>query len=201
MKTIPHASILAFLSVALLGAPTASADEASPFLAPKDKAVVVFIQNLREDETTDFVVFDSDKVCVAKLGGREAEVVPMSPGRHTLYVSSYNNHRLELDLEAGRSYFIRLFSVEKFATRASDALPVQRGSDGSKSLKTWLVGARVTHARDDDCRGKPPEKRENRTQKRLNEANADWKHEDKAFRLRHILVKSDGLTATEVSRL
>ena len=41
---------------------------------------MVFIQNLREDRTMSYVIFDAEKECVAEVGGRQALVVPMKPG-------------------------------------------------------------------------------------------------------------------------
>ena len=187
--------------MALAAARPAAAEGKSAFVAPKDVALVVFIQNAPDDRAMSYIVFDADKQCVVEVGGREAEVIAMNPGRHTLYVAAYNNHRIDLDLVAGRTYFIRLFSIEKIATRVSDVMPVQRGTDSYKLLKTWLDGARVIQGIDDPCRGKPLKERSNRTQKRINEANADWKNGDELYRFNYRLLKEDGLTAEEVGWL
>jgi hypothetical protein len=79
--------------------------------------------------------------------------------------------------------------------------PVQRGTESYKLLKFWLQGARVTHASEDPSRGKPLKERQNRTQKRINEANADWKNGDELYRYKYKLLKEDGLTADEISWL
>ena len=201
MKNTHQLLSISIVLVVLAGARPAAAYDKSAFVAPEDGALVVFIHNVREDRATTYVVFDADKQCVAEVRGREAEVVPMNPGSHTLYVYGYNNHRVDLDLVPGRTYFIRLFSIEKFATRVSDVAPVQRGTDSSRRLKTWLEGATVTHAADDRCRGKPLKERTNRTQRRINEANADWKNGDELYRFKYKLLKEDGLTAEEVGWL
>ncbi|MFA9472586.1 MAG: hypothetical protein ACERNK_18625, partial [Deltaproteobacteria bacterium] len=62
-------------------------------------------------------------------------------------------------------------------------------------------GARVIQGIDDPCRGKPLKERSNRTQKRINEANADWKNGDELYRFNYRLLKEDGLTAEEVGWL
>ncbi|MDH3726085.1 MAG: hypothetical protein OER77_01010 [Myxococcales bacterium] len=59
----------------------------------------------------------------------------------------------------------------------------------------------MTHASDDRCRGKPLNERQNRTQRRINEANADWKNGDELYRFKYKLLPEDGLTAEEVSWL
>lgn len=201
MKTRHHVLLFSVALAACASPGPAAADSKSAFIAPEDGALLVFIHNLYEDRSTTYVVFDLNKQCVAEVRGRQAEVIPMTPGRHTLYIYGYNNHRVDLDLVAGRTYFIRLFSVEKFATRVSEVTPVQRGTKSYKLLRTWLEGARVTSADGDPCRGKPLKERQNRTQRRINEANADWKTGDELYRFKYKLLKEDGLTAEEVGWL
>lgn|GEM_PF-1648310 len=198
---IPSFSLL-LAALALLGSPVpAAADELSPFVAPPDQALVVLIQNERTDRETTFVVFDPDKKCVASVGGRKAERVPMKPGKHTLYVTAYNTRRIDLDLRAGRTYFIRIYARDRFATRVTEVTPVHRGSDAFMRLRTWLEGAEVTHAQDDQCVGKPLDKRRDRTQKKITEANVDWKDGDDAFRAQYTLGQDDGLSAEELGML
>jgi len=201
VKSTHQVLLISLALVALAAARPAAAEGKSAFVAPKDVALVVFIQNAPDDRAMSYIVFDADKQCVVEVGGREAEIIPMSPGRHTLYVAACKNHRIDLDLVAGRTYFIRLFSIEKVATRASEVTPVQRGTESYKLLKTWLEGARVIQGIDDPCRGKPLKERSNRTQKRINEANADWKNGDELYRFNYRLLKEDGLTEEEVGWL
>jgi len=192
--------LLAALGALAIPRPAAAYDK-SAFVARPDESRVVLIQNLREDRAMQYVVFDADKKCIAEVGGREAEVLPMKPGRHTLYIAGYDNHRVDLDLHPGRTYFIRLHSIDKISTRVSDVTPVQRGSESYKLLKTWLHGASVTQANEDPCRGKPLNERPKRTQKRINDANASWKNGDEIYRYKYRLLKEDGLTATEIGWL
>ena len=204
MKTTPQTclaalGVLCALSLAL--PQPASAYDKSAFVSPGDEARIVFIQNLREDRTMSYIVFDSDKQCIAEVRGRQAKVIPMKPGKHTLYISGYNNHRIDVDLFPGRTYFVRLFSIEKFANRVSDVTPVQRGSESYKLVKTWLEGANIAKASDDTCRGKPLKERKNRTIRRINDANADWKNGDEIYRYRYMLLKEDGFTPAEIDWL
>jgi hypothetical protein len=185
-----------------LGSPhVAGAADRSAFVAPEDQALLVFIQNEPDDYMMNFIVFDPDKKCVAEVGGREAAIISLKPGKYTYYLASSSNIRIDMDLQAGRTYFVRLSAVQRIATSRSAVTPVQRGTDSYKLLKTWLDGTRVILANDDSCRGKPLKERANRTQKRINEANADWKNGDKIYRYNYSLLKSDGLTALEVGWL
>jgi hypothetical protein len=201
LKTAYQPLWISFVLFAVASSHVAGADARSAFVASEDQALLVFIQNLPDDYITKYIVFDPNKQCVAEVGGREAAVIPMKPGKYTYYLASYNNHRIDVDLQAGRTYFVRLSAVEKVATSRSVVTPVQRGTDSYKLLKTWLDGTRVILASDDPCRGKPLKERTNRTQRRINEANADWKNGDDLYRYNYSLLKEDGLTALEVSWL
>ena len=193
---------MVLLAVAILAGPrTAAAYDKAAFVAPADKALVVFVQNLRQDEKEMFVVFRPNMECVAKVRGGQAAVVPMIPAKHRLYVTSYDTFRIDLDLEAGRSYFIRLHTVEKALWRVSHVTPVRRGADSLKDLKRWLAGANVVRASGDQCQGKPLQERTNRTQRRVNDANDEWKSSDDAYRARYTVNKEDGLTREDVGKL
>ncbi len=180
---------------------SAAAYDSSDFIAPKNEALVVFIQNHHEDRAESFIVFDADKQCVAEVGGRQAEVIPMKPGKYTLFIASFRNQRIDIDLAAGRTYFIRLNSIAKTSNRATEVTLVQRRTQSFRLVKTWLQGAWVAHGRDDPCRGKPLKERQNRIIRRINDANSAWKKGDELYRYRYRLLKEDGLTPTEVGRL
>lgn len=172
------------------------------FAAPKDQALIVLIQNLKADEKMTFTVFDPDKLCVAEVGGREIDIVPTKPGGYTYYVTGFNKtRRIDIDLEAGRTYFIRLFTNERTMSRVPDVELVRRASDSYLQLKFWMDNAFITHARDDACRGKPLKERAKRTQKRINEANADWKSGDDTHRARYTLHRRDGLVERDLEWL
>ena len=204
MKTTLHISLTSLVALSVLtlaSPPSAAAYDNADFVAPENEALLVFIQNLYEDRTESFIVFDVDKQCVAEVGGRQAEVIPMKPGKHTLYIASFRNQRIDIDLAAGRTYFIRLNSIAKTSSRATEVTLVQRRTESFKLVKTWLQGARVTHGRDDPCRGKPLKERKNRIIRRINDANAEWKNGDEIYRYRYMLFQEDGLTASEVDWL
>lgn len=204
MKTLLRTLCISFLAsgalVLTLPRPAAAYDNAD-FVAPENEALVVFIQNIYEDRAESFIVFDADKQCVAEVGGRQAEVIPMKPGKHILYIASFRNQRIEIDLAAGRTYFIRINSVAKTSNRATEVSLVQRRTESFKLLKTWLQGVRVTHGRDDPCRGKPLKERQNRTIRRIVDADSQWKRGDKVYRYRYMLLQEDGLTPAEVGWL
>ena len=109
--------------------PAAAYDKAA-FVAPQAEALVVFIQNLREDRTMSYLVFDAERQCIAEVGGRQAEVVPMKPGKHTLYISGYRNHRVDVDACAVRR------SIDIRRARSGDG--IQHG--GRRTLAASMTG-------------------------------------------------------------
>jgi hypothetical protein len=205
-----HVSISVFFRAFLLSAlvtlavsPRADAYDKSAFVAPEGKALFVFIQNQQQDRKMEFTVFAGDKRCVARVRGREAEVLPVEPATYIYYVMTYNDaRRIELFPEAGRTYFIRLHTVDKVMGPIPAVTLVRRASEEHMLLKHHLEGAHVTRARDDkECYGQPLQERKNRTQRRLNGANGDWKKADDAYRDRYRLIEKDGLTEEDIGRL
>jgi hypothetical protein len=184
-------------------ADAAEAGARADFVAPEGQALVVFIQNQRVDRKMTFTVFGADKRCVAEVGGREAQVLPTPPGPYLFYVLGYGTtYRIELYMEAGRTYFVRLHTVDRPVGRAPAITLVRRASESHKLLRHWLDGASVTRTLDNEgCYGRPLKERANRTQRRLNEANAGWKEADEVTRDKYMLIERDGLTASDISRL
>jgi hypothetical protein len=192
---------LAAFSLGILTAASAAAAPMTDFMPPEDQALVVFIQNLREDRAMRFVVFEADRRCVAEVGGREARIVPMEPGSRRLYVTGYSTERIELHLQAGRTYFVRLYTEQRPMARKSRVTPVVRGSSSYMELRTWLDGAVVTHASDDPCRGKPVKGRKKRTSHRIVEADADWNDGGETYQAERTLREQDGFTQSELEAM
>ena len=203
MKTFFSTWSVVLLLVAFVDPPSAHAYDATEFVAPPGKAVVVFVQNQKVDRGMTFPVFESDKRCVAEVGGREAQVLPLEPEPLIFYVLGYNKtRRIEIFPQAGRTYFVRLHTVDKPMGPAPEVTLVRRASEEHKLLKFWLDGAIITHSiADDRCYGKPMNERKNRTQRRLNEGNADWKNGDDVYRDKYMLIEKDGLTAQDIGLL
>jgi hypothetical protein len=180
---------------------SATAYDKSELIAPEGKALVVFIQNQKVDRKMMFTVFESDKRCVAEVGGREAQLLPVEPAPLILYVLGYGNtKRIEIYPETGRTYFVRLHTVDKPMGQSPEVTLVRRASEEHRLLKFRLEGAFITRTiGDDKCYGRPLDERKNRTQRRLNEANGDWKSGDDAYRDRYMLIEKDGLTAQDIA--
>jgi len=92
----------------------------------------------------------------------------------------------------------QLAPAERVPTPTSGVTPVQRGTQSCKLVKTWLDGARVIEASQNQCHGKALKER---TKRRMNEANAEWHMSEASYRARYSLRKEDGFTAEELSWL
>jgi hypothetical protein len=199
-----HWTPILLVALAAFAVPSAtSAYDKSAFVAPQGQAMVVFIQNQRVDRKMTFTVFGSDKRCIAEVGGREAQILPTAAGPYVLYVLAYNQtRRIELYMQAGRTYFVRLHTVERPMGSRPEVTLVRRASEQHKLLKHSLEGALLTRTKDNTkCYGMPLKERSNRTQRRLNEANGDWKNADDVIRDEYRLIERDGLTADDIDWL
>ena len=170
------------------------------FIAPEGQALIVFIQNQKVDRKMTFLVYESDKRCVAEVGGREAQVLPVPPAPLIFYVAGYStNRRIEVYPQAGRTYFVRLHTVEKTMGPSAEVTTIRRATEEHRLLKFRLQGALVTHAKNNaECYGLPLKERKNRTQRRINEADADWQNGDDAYRDKYMLIEGDGLTRADI---
>lgn len=199
-RPLSLALVVAFSFATLAMSPCAHAYDKKAFIAPEGKALIVFVQNQRVDRKMVYTVFESDKRCVAEVGGREAQVLPVEPMPLLLYALGYNTtYRIEIYPEAGRTYFVRLHTVDKPMGAAPEVTLVRRATEEHKLLKFHLEGVAVLPViGNDTCYGKPLNERKNRTQRRLNEGNAEWKNGDDLFRDRYTLIEKDGLTRADI---
>lgn len=193
--------VTACSQTSLSGAGNVTVYQPEDLYAPDDKARIVFIQNNKEDRKMVFTVFESDRRCVAIVGGREAQVLDLFPGPYIFYITGYEQtRRIEIYPEAGRTYFVRLYSVKKAVGSAAEVTPVRRATEEHRLLRFHLDGASLTQATDNkDCYALPLNEPARRTNRRLNEANAQWKNGDDLYRYTYTLIESDGLTHKDLS--
>ena len=185
----------------LSGAGSTAVYEKNQLLAPDDKARIVFLQNKNEDRKMVFTVFESDRRCVAVVGGREAQVLDVFPGPYIFFITGYEQtRRIEVYPEAGRTYFIRLYSVDKAVGAAAEITLVRRASEEHRLLRFHLEGSILTYATDNtECYARPLNEAERRTNRRLNEANAEWNSGNAVYRDTYTLIEGDGLTHEDIN--
>ena len=86
------------------------ASELSPasFVAPRDKALVVFVRPKKYGKVTKFYVFDENRKLLTLLKGNEHVTIEVAPGKHTFYIGSWRAALVRAELAAGRTYVVQL---------------------------------------------------------------------------------------------
>ena len=200
MKTI-RCLLMVSLVLGILPLPSAAAD-GSTYVAPKDEAYIVFVKAGRGSKKMQFVIFDGDLTCVSLFEGNVSEIIPVKPGKHTLYTMATNAHRMEFNVEAGRTYFVRI-SLPRYGYGTVKLVPAKRDSEAFAQVKDWVKGAKASDPNEDSCRGSQlgagkrgkdpyPGKRDN--------ADNKWK-ESAEYREKLTMKKTDGFTAKEAGEL
>jgi len=200
MKTI-RCFLMVSLVLGILPLQSAAAD-GSTYVAPKDKAYIVFVKAGRGSKKMQFIIFDGDLKCVSLFEGNVSEIIPVNPGKHTLYTMANNAHRMEFNVEAGRTYFVRI-SLPRYGYGTVKLVPAKRDSEAFAQVKDWVKGAGASDPNEDSCRGSQlgagkrgknpyPGKRDN--------ADNKWK-ENAEYREKLTMKKTDGFTAEEAGKL
>ena len=76
------------------------------FVAPKDKAMVVFVRPEKMGKAVWFYVLDKDKNLITMLKGNEHVAINAPPGTHKFHVVSENAVTVQAELGAGRTYIV-----------------------------------------------------------------------------------------------
>ena len=76
------------------------------FIAPTDKAMVVFVRPEKFGKAVWFYVLDKDKNLVTMLKGNEHVAITASPGEHRFHVVSEDAKTIQAELGAGRTYIV-----------------------------------------------------------------------------------------------
>jgi hypothetical protein len=206
-----NAMIIAVLMTSAI-ALTAQAAERSPYVAPKGKALIVFVRNGRASKEAPFVIFDKDGKCVAVHGEEDSELIPVEAGKHTLYTMSYNIKRMEFDVAAGRTYFVEIV-LPRYGAGTIKVSMAKRDSEAFKEVKSWVKGKATSDPKGDVCRGaemqsslegsKRASKRGTtaRFDRKIETADEKWKAADDAYRAKWTMSKRDGFTEEEAKTL
>jgi hypothetical protein len=187
-------------SIVLTSPPSEASAEGSAYVAPKDKALVVFIRDRFVDRKIKYVVIDSDRQCLGVMDKKKGELIPMKPGKHTLYAIGGNVRRVDVDLAAGRTYFVRIYSHTAMAKGIVGVTPARRGTEAFDQVPIWTKDL-ATSKGTDDCRGIMVDDKRGRVQKRIERTDADWKADSEEERAKYSLQNKDGLSAKEASEI
>jgi len=152
------------------------------------------------------IIINEKRHCIAFIAGDKdaSELIPMEAGKHTLYAFLGVIQRVDLEVEAGRTYFVRANYRQRYAAPTINLTPARRGTDTFKEVSTWTKGAKINVHADDLCQGAGDaamETKRGRIQKKIDREDTEWKAKDQTYRDEHTMKKSDGMTPKEVAKL
>lgn len=179
--------------------PPASTLEPASFVAPEDKALVVFVR--LQQYAFEFYVLDGNKKLLTFLRWKEHVTIEVAPGKHTFYfyIRFENASLVRAELAAGRTYIVRTQYEGRIKPRVR-AHPVLRNSADFAESAKWIREAK---------RGEPDFAKGNeRVQKHqeaidgeITAAELDWLKMDEKARSSITLRPEDGRTPDEASKL
>ena len=108
------------------------------FVAPTDKALVVFVRPAKFGKAVYFYVLDQNKKLVTLFKGNEHVAITAPPGKHTFYVVSENAGAVKAELGAGRTYIIHTQPKMGLGKARVIVEPVLRSSPNFPESATWV---------------------------------------------------------------
>jgi hypothetical protein len=194
------AMVLALLCAGFVYPPQdQAASELRPasFVAPQDKALVVFVRPKKYGKVTKFYVFDENRKLLTLLKGNEHVTIEVAPGKHTFYIGSWRAALVRAELAAGRTYVV--LTQLKFKWRVVVRPVLRNSSDFAESAK-WI--RETKRGEPDFAKGnKWVKKHQDAISAGITDAEAGWLKMDKKARSSVTLRPEDGRTPDEASKL
>lgn len=195
------------LALICLGAVHTGAPDTQPvegpasFVAPEDKALIVFARPKSLGKAVYFYVFDENKKLRTLFKGNNYVSMTIEPGKHTLYVVCEDAKLVRAEVAAGRTYLIRTDAKMGLGkARVQTVEPARRGSPSFAESVEWIDDAKA--GKPDFKKGeKWTSKRQDVLRKRMTAAEEEWAKMDGAQRETVTLRPDDGRTADEAKEL
>jgi len=171
---------------------------AGSYVAPKDKALVVFVREkgARQDHVT---VFDEQPRFLTVIENPQRHVKAIvSPGKHTFYFGDI----VRADLEAGRTYIIKVRAERGMWGWRVVGEPVLRHTGAFVESSQWIRDTRLEMP-DPEKRSGQWEKNVNakRMRKAVAASEAAWSNGTDDWRAARTISVQDGHTAAEAGKL
>jgi hypothetical protein len=170
------------------------------YVAPPNKALIVFVRPAKLGKAVKFYVVDEDKRFLTMLKGNQHVMIAVEPGKHTFYVISENAGLVRADLAAGRTYVIETRPKMGMGKARVAVQPVLRNTPRFAESAKWL---RDTKPYDPDLEDGANWVRKHQpvVQKRIGKAEEDWSRGDESYRATLSMSAEDGRTQEEAGRL
>lgn len=180
-------------------APLAAQDPGA-LVAPKDKALVVFVRPGKLGKAVNFYVYDASKKLLTLFKGNERAAIVVDPGKRTFYVVSENAGLVRAELGAGRTYVVHTQPKMGFGKARVLVRAVLRSSPDFAESAQWLSDTKV--ADPDFAKGKKwTSKNQASLNKRIADAEAQWSSLDAKARAALTMSVEDGRTQEEASKI
>ncbi len=201
-KTVARVALsMMFAALTCLAmAATSAAQDPGALVAPKDKALVVFVRPGKLGKAVNFYVYDASKKLLTLFKGNERAAIAVDPGKRTFYVVSENAGLVRAELAAGRTYVIHTQPKMGFGKARVLVQPVLRSSPAFAESAEWLSDTKV--ADPDFAKGdKWTRKNQASLSKRIADAEADWSSLDAKAQAARTMRIEDGRTQEEASKI
>lgn len=181
------------------------ASEGSPrsFVAPEDKALVVFVRPAARwyKQWRNFHVFDESKKLLTVFKGGKHVTIEVAPGKHTFYVVSDNAGLVRAELAAGRTYVVLTKAKTGLRTWPRVVVrPVLRNSSDFAESAKWI--RETKRGEPDFAKGnKWVKKHQDAIDGEITAAELDWLKMDEKARGSMTMRPEDGRTEDEAGKL
>lgn len=167
------------------------------FVAPKDKALVVFVSNSKRGKA---YIVDEDKKFVTMLQGNQYGMTTVKRGKHTFYVISENAELVRGELGAGRTYIIEIRAKMGLGKSRVIVEPVLRNTRRFAESAEWLRETGPSSPDPEDG-AKWIRRRQDVVNKKIAVAEEEWSQRTEKYRASLSISVEDGRTADEASKL
>jgi len=179
--------------------PVASMGAAS-FVAPEDKALVVFVRPSKRGKAISFFVFDESKKLLTLVKRKEHVAITLSPGKHTLYVVAENAGLVRAELAAGRTYIISMQPKMGLGKAGVVVEPVLRNSPSFAESAKWLRDTKLGNP-DFNKGARWVRNHQDALDKRISVAEWEWSSGDATDRAAMTMGVNDGRTQEEAGSI
>jgi hypothetical protein len=155
------------------GSELAASEGPASFVAPKDKALVVFVRTPKFGKAVYFYVLDENKKLVTLFKGNEQVAITAPAGKHTFYVVSENAGLVRGDFAAGRTYIIATRPKMGMGKARVIVEPVLRSSPSFAESAKWVRETKPGSP-DFDKGNKWVRKHQSAVDKRVAAAEEEW---------------------------
>jgi len=169
------------------------------FVAPADKALLVFVRTSKLYKRRDVKIVDDKLRAYASFEARQHAVALVEPGEHSFYTIGQNTERFDLEVAAGRTYVVLVRVNTGMGNVRAVPDPVKRSDQDFDESVKWIRETKPSPS----AAGleESAKKKEGDLAERISDANENWKSRNDEWRATHSVSVEDGRTAAEAGKI